>query len=68
MRSREPFVRKHICIFEVTRSIWECDTRILVERTCGDCDRVQHGHVNQKEWPEALWALVDADWKDGAIA
>lgn len=64
MRLREPFVRKHVCIFTVCRADWQSSTSIAVERKCDECGKVQSAYVNPKEWPESLWALADVPWVD----
>lgn len=68
MHLREPFVRKHIHIFETSYTFWESNELELVERECKDCGKKQHAHVNRADWPESLWALADVEWKDGGVA
>lgn len=62
MRLREPYVRKHICIWIVSDSRWQDNSRTAVERECRDCGVRQCATLNHNEWPQSLWALADVQW------
>lgn len=66
MRLREPFVRKHICIFAKTFSDWSDSKHDYVERECNECGKKQHALVPRDEWPESICHLADVEWKTGA--
>jgi len=64
---REPFKRKHICIFHLLSTFWESNTLERVERECKDCGKTQHALVPRADWPESIWHLADVEWEDGPI-
>ena len=68
MHLREPYKRKHVCIFVMTTGDWHSHTDNLIERECKDCGKKQHALVPREDWPESLWHLADVEWKDGPLA
>lgn len=66
MRLREPYVRKHICIFTLSFSDWHNNQLQYVERTCDECGKKQYAYVLRDEWPESIWHLADVDWTTGS--
>ena len=66
MQLREPYVRKHICIFKRGFSDFQSSQLEYVERECDGCGKKQHGLVPRDEWPESIWHLADVEWKEGS--
>ncbi len=67
MHLREPFVRKHIHIFETSNSFWDSATYEIVERECKDCGKKQCARLIRDDWPEPIRHLADVEWKDGPL-
>jgi hypothetical protein len=68
MRLREPYVRKHVCSFEMSNTDWVNPHDYMVERRCTNCDKVQYAVVPVPlPLPEELLVYGDYDWVDGTI-
>jgi len=68
MRLREPYVRKHVCQYPVPVMQYVDHNKLVVERTCEGCDKVQCAiFTTMPPLPPELIPYIDGTWLDTTL-